>query len=121
MNLEFNFLEATFYDLRISKGTQLKAEKDIVLVTLDDATTKALNKFWPLTLVIPARLLESLERLDPKAVGYLIDMNRVNKANPELFRTDWARASSVQPAAWKLAAFQSFSERRSMSPAKSFL
>lgn len=86
---EFNYLEATLYDFRMAKGPQRKADSDIVLVTLDDATTRALNEFSPLPVDIHARFLESLESLDPKAVGYLVDMNRVEQMNPELFHTDW--------------------------------
>jgi hypothetical protein len=50
MNLEFNLLEANLYDFRMSRGFQPEASSDIVLVTLDDETTKTLNEFSPLSL-----------------------------------------------------------------------
>jgi CHASE2 domain-containing sensor protein len=87
-NLEFNLLEANLYDFRMARGTQSPASPDIVLVTLDDSTTKTLDEFAPLPLDFHAQFLEALERLRPSAVGYLVDLNQVNQANPDLFHTD---------------------------------
>jgi signal transduction histidine kinase len=89
MNLDFNLLEANLYDLRMAKGTQAPADPGIVLVTLDDKTTKALDEFAPLPLDYHARFMEALEKYEPKAVGYLIDLNQVNQVNPDLFQSDW--------------------------------
>lgn len=91
MSLEFSLLEANLYDFRMSHGAQSAPSSDIVLVTLDDATTESLNEFAPLPLDHHARLLEALERLEPKAVGYLVDMARVHEMNPDLFQTEWSR------------------------------
>src|SRR5690242_15966686 len=87
LNLDFNFLEANLYDLRVSRGIQTEANSDIILITLDDATTKELNEFAPLPLDYHSRFLESLEAYGPKAIGYLVDMNHVNQVNPDLFRS----------------------------------
>ncbi len=89
-NLDFNFLEANLYDLRVSRGYQNSPDPNIVLITLDDATTKELNEFSPLTLDFHVQLLEVLEGNNPKAIGYLIDMNHVNQVNPEVFKAGWA-------------------------------
>ncbi|MBC7691085.1 MAG: CHASE2 domain-containing protein [Methylotenera sp.] len=89
MNLEFNLLESSLYDFRMSKGSQPAPSQDIVLISLDDQTTKVLDEFSPLPLDQHARFLEKLEALSPKAVGYLVDMNRVNQAQPDLFRGEW--------------------------------
>lgn len=89
INLDFNLLEANLYDLRMSKGSQPAADQSIVQVTLDDKTTKALDEIAPLPLDYHARFLEALERYEPKAVGYLVDLNQVSQANPELFQSDW--------------------------------
>lgn len=89
MSIEFSLLEANLYDVRMSHGTQPSPDKSIVLVTLDDLTTKVLNEFSPLPLDLHTAFMEALEKLDPKAVGYLVDMNRVNQVNPELFRGEW--------------------------------
>ena len=45
MNLNFNLLEANLYDLRMTKGAQAAADSNIVLVTIDGKTTKALDEF----------------------------------------------------------------------------
>jgi len=50
LNLDFNFLEANLYDLRVSHGYQSKALSDIVLISLDDATTRELDEFAPLSM-----------------------------------------------------------------------
>src|SRR4051812_43650403 len=77
-NLDFNLLEANLYDLRVSSGRQAKADPEIIVVTLDDRTTKTLDEFAPLTLDLHARFLEALEAIEPRAVGYLVDLNQVN-------------------------------------------
>lgn len=89
LNFDFNFLEANLYDLRVSKGIQNKPDPNIVLITLDDATTKELDEFSPLPLDFHVRFLEALEPLKPRGVGYLIDMNYVNQVNSELFKKEW--------------------------------
>jgi signal transduction histidine kinase len=89
MNLDFNLLESNLYDLRASRGLQRQADSQIVLVTLDDATTQALDEVSPLPLDQHVRFLEKLEELQPRAVGYLIDMNQVSELGPELFRKEW--------------------------------
>lgn len=91
MNLEFNLLEAKLYDMRMSRGLQAKPDRGIVLVSIDDSTVKAIDEFSPLPLDFHARLLERMETLRPKALGYLVDMNRVNQLDPELFRSEWGK------------------------------
>jgi len=89
MNLEFKLLESTLYDYRMANGPQPQADPEIALITLDDSTVKELDEFSPLPLDFHARFLEALAQNNPKAVGYLVDMNRVNQANPDLFRSEW--------------------------------
>ena len=89
MNFNFNLLEANLYDLRMTKGSQFAADSSIVLVTLDDKTTHSLDELAPLPLDYHARFMEALEKYDPKAVGYLVDLNQVSQANPDLFQSDW--------------------------------
>ncbi len=88
---EFNQFEAALYDFRIRQGAPPKADPNIVVITLDDLTTRALNDFAPLTLDVHTQLLEALEKASPKAVGYLVDLNRVSENNPDLFNSDWAQ------------------------------
>ncbi len=89
LNLDFSLLEANLYDFRVAQGFQRKADPRIVLVTIDDATTGALDEFSPLPLDHHVRFMEALEKFSPKGVGYLVDLNRVNQANPELFQKEW--------------------------------
>lgn len=91
LSFEFSLIEANLYDLRVTQGQRSEPSPDIVLVTLDDATTKTLDEFAPLTLDYHAKFLEALERLSPKAVGYLIDMNQVSQAHPELLQSEWSQ------------------------------
>ena len=91
MSFDFNMLEASLYDLRMAHGFQAKADPNIVLVTLDDATTAALDELSPLTLDLHTRFLEAVEKLQPKAVGYLVDFNQVSQANPDLLSGEWGR------------------------------
>lgn len=90
MNLEFNLLEANLFDFRVTGGVQPVADQRIVLITLDDQTTKTYDDFAPLGLDHHTRLLETLEQHDPKAIGYLVNLNHVSQVNPDLFRSDWA-------------------------------
>jgi signal transduction histidine kinase len=90
LNLGFSLLEANLYDLRMIYGSQPKADPEIVLVSLDDTTTKELDELSPLSLDYHALFLESLSALQPKAIGYLIDMNRVDQASPEIYTSAWS-------------------------------
>lgn len=89
MSFDLPLLESSFFDLRTSLGPQPKANTNIVLVTVDQETTELLDGIAPLSLDIHTRFMESLESYNPRAVGYLIDMNRVAEANPELLRSEW--------------------------------
>jgi signal transduction histidine kinase len=89
IQLPFSTLEANLYDFRMTQGVQPAVNRDIVLITLDDATTRGLSDFAPLPLDVHARLLENLELLNPRAVGYLVNMNDVSQVNPELFEKEW--------------------------------
>ncbi|MGE0614329.1 MAG: ATP-binding protein [Bacteriovoracia bacterium] len=86
VNLEFNFLEASLYDFRMTRSIQAPADPGIVLISLDDQTTRALNDFAPLAIDQHTRLLEALNRQNPKAVGYLVNMNYVHQVDPALFQ-----------------------------------
>src|SRR6185295_1382268 len=91
LNLDFNLLEANLYDLRMSRGSQAPADSNIVLITLDEETTRDLNEFSPLPLDLHTKLLEALEHSELKALGYLVDFNRVDQVNPDLFKGEWGK------------------------------
>ena len=91
MSFHFNSLEAALYDFRMSHLIGQQPDPSIVLIALDDSTTKALDEISPLPLDIHARFLEAMERLSPKAVGYLVDFTQVNQLNPDLFSQEWGK------------------------------
>ncbi|NBU20266.1 CHASE2 domain-containing protein [bacterium] len=94
LHLNFNFLEANLYDLRMSHGSQATPDERIALITLDDLTTQELNDFSPLPLNIHAEFLEKLEKLRPRAVGYLLDLNHVNQITPDSMRSTASQSLS---------------------------
>jgi len=87
LHLNFNFLEANLYDLRMSHGSQMQPDPDIALITLDDTTTQRLNEFSPLPFPLHVQFLEALETLKPRAVGYLVDLNHVMQFTPDSEKT----------------------------------
>lgn len=90
-NLEFNLFEAKLYDFRVSFGEQQEPNPNIVVITVDDKTTEALNEFAPLPLQHHTRFLEKLRDYNPRGIGYLVNMNFVNQSAPEEFKEDWGR------------------------------
>jgi signal transduction histidine kinase len=90
-NLDFNFLEANLYDLRMAHGHQSRANQNIILVTLDDESTKELDEFTPLSMDLHVKFLEVLEKLHPRAVGYLIDLNEVQAVSRKRSHGHWNR------------------------------
>ena len=88
MNLEFNLLESTTYDFRMARGPQVASDRDIVLIAIDDLTLKSLDELQPLPLDAHAKMMDILATAKPKAVGYLVDMNRVAEANIDVFKGD---------------------------------
>ncbi len=89
VNLDFNLFEASLLDFRISKGSQRTADSSIVLISIDDKTTAELDETAPLSLDLHTRFMEALEAHEPKAVGYLVNLNLVHQSNPELLRKEW--------------------------------
>lgn len=85
LNLDFNFLEAGLYDLRMTQGYQKSPSSDIALVSIDAATTKEFDEFAPLSLKNHVRFLEQLVEYQPRAVGYLLDLNRFHITDPKFF------------------------------------
>ena len=102
LNLDFNLLEANLYDMRMVRGMQSKPDASIVIVTLDDASTQALDEFPPMPMDMHAQFMEALEKLQPRAVGYLIDLNQVTEVNPGRHQGPGPRPlRRLRPAAWR--------------------
>ncbi len=89
LSLDFKLLETKLYDLKVAHGFSIPADPNILLITVDDAASKALDEFPPLGLNTHSLLIEKLEALSPRAVGYLVDFNKVSQINPALFSGGW--------------------------------
>jgi signal transduction histidine kinase len=89
MNLEFNWIESALYDFRMRTGTQPTASEEIVLVSVDDRTLTSLDELAPVPLEHHVKLLEALEQSHPKAIGYLVDMNRVAQTYADQVQSEW--------------------------------
>jgi len=89
VNVDLNLVEAKLYDFRTAYGLQQRPDPNIVLVTLDHATTTALDEVSPLSLDYHTQFIEKMESFEPRGIGYLVDFNQVNQLNPELFQRDW--------------------------------
>lgn len=92
LNFEFSYLESRFYDLRMRSGSQPVPNPDIVLIEIDNKTTLELNDFAPLPLRFHAELIQALAAQEPRAIGYLINMNHVNQINPDQFSSEYAQS-----------------------------
>lgn len=89
MNIEFNWVESSLYDLRMRLGSQPKPSSDIVLISIDDKTLTQLDELSPVPLDHHVRLLEQLEQMRPRAIGYLVDTNRVAQTYPDQVKGNW--------------------------------
>ncbi len=89
MNLEFNWIESALYDFRMRNGGQPSPSSEIVLVAVDDRTLTSLDELAPLPLEQHVKLIEMLENLKPRSVGYLVDMNRVAQTYADQVKSEW--------------------------------
>ena len=89
MNLEFNWIESSLYDFRMRTGSQATPSEEIVLLSVDDRTLTSLDELAPVPLEHHVRLLELLEQVRPRSIGYLVDMNRVAQAYAEQVKSQW--------------------------------
>lgn len=89
MNLEFNWIESSLYDFRMRTGTQPTPSEEIVLLSVDDRTLTSLDELAPVPLEHHVKLLELLEHVRPKSIGYLVDMNRVAQTYADQVRSEW--------------------------------
>ncbi len=89
MNLEFNWVESSLYDFRMRLGSQPTPSNEIVLIAIDDTSLTKLDELSPLPLEHHVRLLELLEQMHPRSIGYLVDMNRVAQTYPDQVKGNW--------------------------------
>ena len=88
MTFPLNFIEAPLYDLKQWLSIKPAIDDRIVLITIDDQTLNQRNAISPLPLADHLKAVEELERQGVKAVGYLIDFNKVQHVDPDAFETD---------------------------------
>ena len=88
MTFPLNFIEAPLYDLRQWLSLKPSIDDRIALITIDDQTLNQRNAINPLPLADHLKAVEELERQGVKAVGYLVDFNKVQKIDSEAFETE---------------------------------
>jgi signal transduction histidine kinase len=91
VSLDFNLLEANLYDLRFSASIPSATDSRIVLITLDDHSAQALDDLAPLSFQHHVRMIEALGSYQPKAVGYLVDFNKVRQYYPDEFSDSFTK------------------------------
>jgi signal transduction histidine kinase len=88
MTFPLNFIEAPLYDLKQWLSIKPAIDDRIVLITIDDQTLNQRNSVSPLPLADHLKAVEELEKQGVKAVGYLVDFNKVQRVDPAAFETD---------------------------------
>ena len=91
VSLPLDFLEAPLYDLRSRLSHKPNADERIVLITIDDQTLNQINDLNPLPLSYHLKAVEKLEEQQVKAVGYLMDFNKVQRIDKNGFEKDTAQ------------------------------
>jgi CHASE2 domain-containing sensor protein len=79
MTFPLDFLEAPLYDLRQNLSFKPEIDPRIAIVTIDDQTLNQLNELSPLSIASHLKAVEQLEAQGVKAVGYVLDFNKVQR------------------------------------------
>jgi signal transduction histidine kinase len=85
LSMPLDFIEAPLFDLRQQLSFKHPADQRIALITIDDQTIDQLNELNPLPVSYHLRALEKLQEHEVKAVGYLVDLNKVQRIDPSGF------------------------------------
>lgn len=91
ISLPLDFLEAPLYDFRYRISKKPLADDRIALITIDDQTLNQINEINPLPLSYHLKAVEKLEEQEVKAVGYLMDFNKVQRIDPQGFQKEIAQ------------------------------
>lgn len=91
ISLPLDFLEAPLYDFRYRISKKPTADDRIALITIDDQTLNQINEINPLPLSYHLKAAEKLEEQQVKAVGYLMDFNKVQRIDPQGFEKETAQ------------------------------
>jgi signal transduction histidine kinase len=88
MTFPLDFLEAPLYDLRQNLSFKPEIDPRIAIVTIDDQTLNQLNELSPLSIASHLKAVEQLEAQGVKAVGYVLDFNKVQRLDPTSFNSE---------------------------------
>ena len=88
MTFPLDFVEAPLFDLRQYLSFKPPIDDRIALVTIDDQTLNQINDINPLPVSYHLKAVERLEEQGVKAVGYLIDFNKVQRIDPQSFQKE---------------------------------
>lgn len=88
MTFPLDFIEAPLYDLRQYLSSKPAADDRIAIVTIDDQTINQMNDLNPLPLSAHLKAVEALEEQGVKAVGYLVDFNKVQRIDAQNFQSE---------------------------------
>jgi signal transduction histidine kinase len=88
MTFPLDFIEAPLYDLRQFLSSKPEVDERIAIVTIDDQTVNQLNDLNPLPLSYHLKAVEKLEEQGVKAVGYLVDFNKVQRIDSQSFQKE---------------------------------
>jgi two-component system phosphate regulon sensor histidine kinase PhoR len=91
LTFPLDFIEAPLYDFRQSLSVKPPVDDRIVIITIDDQTINQLNDLNPLPLSYHLQAVQKLEEQGVKAVGYLIDFNKVERIDSQSFQKEVAQ------------------------------
>lgn len=90
LSFPLDFIEAPLFDLRQQLSHKLSADNRIALITIDDQSIDQLNEISPLPISYHLKAVEKLQEHQVKAVGYLVDFNKVKRIDLEGFENQKA-------------------------------
>ena len=85
----FHSLDAIFYDLWMRADFTNKANKNIVLVMMDEESDQFLGEVYPYTYASHNRFLDKLIADDPTAIGFLVPFSQPESRDDEKFLTEF--------------------------------
>jgi len=88
LTFPLDFIEAPLYDLRQFLSIKPAIDDRIAIITIDDQTINQLNDINPLPLSYHLKAVQKLEEQGVKAVGYLIDFNKVERIDASSFQKE---------------------------------
>jgi signal transduction histidine kinase len=88
MAFPLSFIEAPLFDIRQSWSAKPSIDERIAIITIDDQTLNQLSEVSPLPLKYHQKAVQEFERLGVKAVGYVVDFNKVKQLDDPGFNSE---------------------------------